>query len=155
MTIPPPELRPEDFTRTYDLPDTLTAGIPTCAQPGEPGSHWVARGLMAECCALLLARPLNLDHIEHPHTLFITATISLASTVLSSDPVGHVACVDLVVIEHSHQWALILDNRLLAVGRHLPSPHHLASLVQAAYLAGRSAEPDTCRGPVPRPRHLW
>ena len=50
MTPTTPELRPDDF-RPYDLPDTLDTNIPTRRVPGEPGIHWVARGLLAETCA--------------------------------------------------------------------------------------------------------
>lgn len=59
MTGPTLELSPQDFTSTYPLPDGVESLIPTCAQPDEPGAHWVARGLLVETCARLLARPLS------------------------------------------------------------------------------------------------
>jgi hypothetical protein len=155
VTIPPYDLRADDFTRTYDLPESLTANIPPLAQPGEPGAHWLARGLMAETCARMLARPVNLDLIEQPHTIFISALISLASTVLSSDPLGDVVSIELVLVKHTRQWALIYRDRMIAVGVDVPAPAYLADLVHAAHLHGRTAPTDTCRGPVHPPKHLW
>jgi hypothetical protein len=155
MTIPPPELRPEDFTRTYDLPESLTASIPPLSQPGEPGSHWLARGLMAETCARMLARPMNLDLIEQAHTIFVSALISLASTVLSSDPLGDVVSIELVLVKHSRQWALIYRDRMIAAGINVPAPAYLADLVHTAHLHRRTAQTDTCRGAAHPPKHLW
>ena len=153
MTPTSAELRPDDF-RSYTLPDSLDATIPTCPVPGEPGIRWVARGLMVETCAQLLGRPISLDLYDHPHTVFIQALISLSSTVLSTEPLGDLASVELVVVKQDSRWALIVDNRLLAMGINVPSPAHLAGLVAADHHRRRSAEP-TCRRPVTPPKHLW
>ena len=72
MTPTSAELRPDDF-RSYTLPDSLDATIPTGPVPGEPGIHWVARGLMVETCAELLGRPISLDLYDHPHTVWSAA----------------------------------------------------------------------------------
>ena len=153
MTPTTAELRPDDF-RSYTLPDSLDATIPTGPVPGEPGIHWVARGLMVETCAQLLGRPISLDLYDHPHTVFIQALISLSSTVLSTEPLGDLASVELVVVKQDSRWALIVDNRLLAMGLNVPSPAHLAGVVAADHHRRRSAQP-TCRGPVTPPKHLW
>jgi hypothetical protein len=153
MTPTTPELRPDDF-RPYTLPDSLDATIPTRCVPGEPGIHWVARGLIAEACAQLLGRPISLDLLDHPDTVFIHALICLSSTVLSAEPLGDVTTVELVVAKQDSRWALIVDNRLLGLGINVPSPAHLGGLVAAGDHRRRSAEP-TCRGPVTRPTHLW
>ena len=153
MTPTTPELRPDDF-RPYTLPDSLDTSIPTRCVPGEPGIHWVARGLMAETCAQLLGRPISLDLIDHPHTVFVHALISLSSTVLSVEPLGDLTTVELVVVKQDSRWALIHDNRLLALGIGVPSPAHLAGLVGDSDHQRRSAQP-TCRGPVTPPTHLW
>ena len=52
------------------------------------------------------------------------------------------------------RWALIVDNRLLALGVNVPSPAELASLIVDSHHQRRSSEP-TCRGPITRPKHLW
>jgi hypothetical protein len=148
-----PDLRPDDF-RPYTLPDSLETSIPTQCVPGEPGIHWVARGLMAETCAQLLGRPISLDLLDHSDTVFIHALISLSSTVLSAEPLGDVTTVELVVAKQDSRWALIADNRLLGLGINVPSPAHLARLVAADHHRRRSPHP-TCRGPVTRPTHLW
>jgi hypothetical protein len=153
MTPTTAELRPDHF-RPYTLPDSLEATIPTCPVPGEPGIHWVARGLMVETCAQLLGRPISLDLYDHAHTVFIQALISLSSTVLSAQPLGDLASVELVVVKQDSRWALIVDNRLLAMGVNLPSPAYLAGLVAADHHRRRSAQP-TRRGPVTPPEHLW
>ena len=153
MTPTTADLRPDDF-RPYDLPDSLDAAIPTHAVPGEPGIHWVARGLIAETCAQLLGRPISLDLLDHPHTVFIHALISLASTVLSAEPLDDIASVELIVVKQDSRWALIADNRLLAIGVNVPSPAHLAGLIAADDHRRRSAQPN-CRGPVTPPTHLW
>jgi hypothetical protein len=148
-----PELRPDDF-RAYDLPDSLDATIPARMVPGEPGIHWVARGLTVETCAQLLARPISLDLLDHPYTVFINALISLSSTVLSAEPLGNLTTVELVVAKQDSRWALIADNRLLALGVNVPSPAHLAGLIAANHHQRRNAE-SACRGPVAPPKHLW
>ena len=153
MTPTTPELRPDDF-RPYTLPDSLDTTIPTRCVPGEPGIHWVARGLTAETCSQLLARPISLDLLDHPNTVFIHALICLSSTVLSAEPLGDVTAVELVVAKQDSRWALIVDNRLLGLGINVPSPAHLAGLVAANDHRRRNTEP-TCRGPVTRPTHLW
>ena len=122
--------------------------------PGEPGINWVARGLMVETCAQLLGRPISLDLLDHPNTVFIHALISLSSTVLSAEPLGDLATVELVVAKQDSRWALLGDNRLIDLGVNVPSPAHLAGLVAADHHQRRSAQP-TCRGPVSRPTHLW
>ena len=153
MTPTTPELRADDF-RPYTLPDSLDTTIPTRCVPGEPGIHWVARGLLTETSAQLLGRPISLDLLDHRHTVFIHALISLSSTVLSAEPLGDLTTVELVVAKLDSRWALLVDNRLLGLGINVPSPAHLASLVATAHHRRRSAQP-TCRGPVTRPTHLW
>jgi hypothetical protein len=153
MTPTTPEFRPDDF-RPYTLPDSLDTTIPTRPIPGEPGMYWVARGLMAETCAQLLGRPISLDLLDHPHTVFIHALILLSSTILSAEPLGDLTTVELVVAKQDSRWALIVDNRLLALGVNVPSPAHLAGVVAVGDHWRRSAQP-TCRGPVTRPKHLW
>jgi hypothetical protein len=153
MTRTTPELRPDDF-RPYTLPESMETTIPTQCVPGEPGIHWVARGLITETSAQLLGRPISLDLLDHPNSVFIHALISLSSTVLSAEPLGDITTVELVVSKHDSRWALIADNRLLGLGINVPSPAHLAGLVTADHHRRRSADP-TCRGPVARPTHLW
>ena len=153
MTPSTPELRPDDF-RPYDLPECLDTSIPTRTVPGEPGIHWIARGLIAETCAQLLGRPISLDLLDHPNTVFIHALISLASTVLSAEPLGDLTTVELVVVKQDSRWALLADNRLLGLGINVPSPAHLAGLVASDHHRRRSAQP-TRRGPATRPTHLW
>lgn len=154
MTIPPYDLQADDF-RSYQLSDSLDATIPLTAQPGEPGTHWLARGLMAEIYPRLLARPVTLQVIEHEHIVFISAVISLASTVLSSDPLGDLASVDLILVKDTARWALMLQNRMIATGRDVPPPRYLADIAHAAQQSRRSALPDSCRGPMNPPSHLW
>jgi hypothetical protein len=153
MTPTTAELRPDDF-RSYTLPDSLNATIPTGPVPGEPGIHWLARGLMVETCAQLLGRPISLDPYDHPHTVLIQALISLSSTVLSTEPLDDLASVELVVVKPDSRWTLIVENRLLAMGINVPSPAHLAGLVAADHHRRCSAQP-TRRGPVTPPEHLW
>ena len=153
MTPNTPELRPDDF-RSYTLSDSLDTTIASRTVPGEPGIHWVARGLMAETCARLLGRPISLDLLDHPNTVFTHALISLSSTVLSAESLGDVTTVELVVAKQDSRWALVVDNRLLGLGINVPSPAHLAGLVAADHYRRRSPQP-TCRGPVTRPTHLW
>jgi hypothetical protein len=153
MTPNTPELRPDDF-RPYTLPDSLDTTIPSRSVSGEPGIHWVARGLMAETCAQLLGRPISLDLLDHGNTVFINALISLSSTVLSAEPLGDLTNVELVVAKQDSRWALLDDNRLLGLGINVPSPAYLASLVAADDHRRRSPQP-ICRGPVTRPTHLW
>jgi hypothetical protein len=154
MTIPPYDLQADDF-RSYQLPDSMDATITATAQPGEPAVHWLARGLMAETCQRLLARPVTLQVIEHEHTVFISAVVSLASTVLSSDPLGDLTSVDLILIKHTARWALMLGDRMIATGQNVPAPRYLAEIAQIVQVSRRSAQPDTCRGPVNPPTHLW
>ena len=153
MTPTTPDLRPDDF-RPYTLPDSLDTTIPTRCVPGEPGIYWVARGLMAETCAQLLGRPISLDLLDHQSTVFVHALISLSSTVLSAEPFGDLTTIELVVAKQDSRWALIVDNRLLAIGTNVPSPAHLAGLVAASDHQRRSPQPP-CRGPVTPPKHLW
>lgn len=154
MTIPPYDLQADDF-RSYQLPDTLDATIAATAQPGEPATHWLARGLMSETCQRLLARPITLQVIDHEHIVFISAVVSLASTVLSSDPLGDLASIDLVLVKHTAGWALMLDDRMIAAGRNIPPPRYLAEIAHTVQVSRRSAQPGTCRGPVNPPTHLW
>ena len=68
-TIPPYDPRADDF-RSYQLPDSLDATIPVTGQPSEPGTHWLARGLMAELYPRLLARPVTpAGHRARAHRL--------------------------------------------------------------------------------------
>ena len=76
MTPTIPDLRPDDF-RPYTLPGSLETAIPTRSVHGEPGIHWIARGLIVETSAQLLGRPIRLDLLDHPHTVFIHALISV------------------------------------------------------------------------------
>ena len=154
MTIPPYDLQADDF-RSYRLPDSLDATIPVAAQPGEPGTHWLARGLMAEVSQRLLARPVTLQVIEHEHIVFIYAVISVASTVLSSDPLGDLLSVDLVVVKRTARWALMLQDRMIATGLQVPPPRYLAEIADTVHASRRSAQPDVCRGPSNPPSHLW
>ena len=154
MTIPPYDLQADDF-RSYRLPDSLDATIPAAAQPGEPGTHWLARGLMAELSQRMLARPITLQVVEHEHIVFISAVLSLASTVLSSDPLGNLISVDLVLIKHTARWALMLQDRMIATGGNVPPPRYLAEVADAVHVSRRSAQPDTCRGSSNPPSHLW
>lgn len=154
MTTGIPDFRPDDFLRTYELHDSLESMIPTGAEPDEPGTHWVARGLMAESCARLLGRPLTLDFFSRQKLVVISAGISLASTVLSTNPLDMVATVDLFLSVDSGRWALVLQNRMISIGTHLPSPAQLADEVLAAYCGRRGPQPDTCRAVTP-PSHLW
>jgi hypothetical protein len=147
------ELRPDDF-RPYTLPDSLDTTIPTRCVPGEPGIYWVARGLIAESCAQLLGRPISLDLLDHPHTVFIHALISLSSTVLSAEPLDDLTTVELALAKQDSRWALLGDNRLLGLGINVPSPAHLAGLVAAGHHRRRSPQP-TCGEPVNQPNHLW
>ena len=155
MTRQIPELRAEDFVRSYDLAPTVDSTIPTQARPCEPGAHWVARGLMTETCAQLLGRPVRLEYFEHQHLTYVTAHVSLASTILSSDPLGAVVAVDLILGRPGGRWALLFTDRLIGTGAYLPSPRYLAGLVAADHDARRRPCTQTCRGTVERPTHLW
>ena len=154
MTIPPYDLQADDF-RDYHLPPSLTGDVSPLPRPDEPGTHWLARGLMAETSQRLLARPIALELTEQEHTTSISAVMSLASTVWSTDPLGDLLSADLILIPRTDRWALILQNRMIATGPDVPSPRYLADLVHAAYDARRIPAPDTCRGPVTPPSHLW
>ena len=155
MTATPLQLAPQDFVRSYDLIDTIDATIPTRAQPGEPGTHWVARGLLAETCAQLLGRPIALEYYEKHQVVFISARLSLAATVLSSDPFGALLGVDLLISRVSGRWALLSGDRMLGSGLQLPSPAYLAGLVAESYASGRETVGGPCRAPVARPKYLW
>src|SRR6185312_8419389 len=100
-----------------------------------------------ETCAQLLGRPISLDLHDHRNTAFIQALISLASTVLSADPLDDLTTVELVVAKQDSRWALIVDNRLLGLGVNVPSPAYLAGLVADGDHRRRSPQPP-CRGPV-------
>jgi hypothetical protein len=154
MAIPSYDLRADDF-RPYQLPLSIAGTIPPIPWPEEPGTHWLARGLMAETCQRLLARPINLEYTEHEHIIFISAVMSLASAVWSTDPLGDLLSADLILVKRTGRWALILQNRMIATGPHVPPPRYLADLVGAAYDARRSPAPDSCRGPATPPSHLW
>ena len=154
MTIPPYDLRADDF-RDYHLPPSITGDVSPIPWPDEPGTHWLARGLMAETTRRLLARPIALELTEQKHTTSIAAVMSLASTVWSTDPLGDLLSADLILVPRTGRWALILQNRMIATGLHVPSPRYLADLVHVAYDARRRPAPDTCRGPATPPTHLW
>lgn len=154
MTTTADQLLPDDF-RPYNLIPTTDSTIPTRALPGEPGSHWVARGLMVETCAQLLGRPVRLEHYLHEHLTYISAHVSLASSILASDPLGAVVAVDLMIGRDTRRWALIFQNRIIGTGQDLPSPRHLAGLAATVLDDRRRPITDTCRGPVERPSHLW
>lgn len=154
MTSPAPDLLPEDFVRDYTLPEGVDAMIPTSLQPDEPGIHWVARGLLTETCLRLLGRPVALDYLEKQHITFVSATISLASTVLSSNPCDVLVSVDLLLNRDTGWWVLGFRDRMVATGRQLPSPSHLAELISIEHDRGRRPL-DVRRGPVTEPKHLW
>ena len=154
MTIPPYDLQADDF-RSYRLLDSLDATIPVAAQPGEPGTHWFARGLMAEVSQQMLGRPITLQVIEHEHIVFISAVVSLTTTVLSSDPLGDLLSVDLVLVKHTRRWALMLQHRMIATGLDVPAPRYLAEIAVTVQASRRAAQPDSCRGLMNPPSHLW
>lgn len=154
MTIPPYDVRADDF-RDYHLPPSITGDVSPLPWPNEPGTHWLARGLMAEVSRRLLARPIALELTEQEHVTVISAVMSLASTVWSTNPVGDLLSADLILVRRTDRWALIVQNRMIATGLRVPSPRYLADLVHAAYDARRSPEPDVRRGPVTPPSHLW
>ena len=154
MTIPPYDLRADDF-RDYHLPPSIAGNVSPLLCPDEPGTHWVARGLMAEVSRRLLARPIALELTGQEHLTVISAVMSLASTVWSTDPLSDLLSADLILIPRTDRWALILQNRMIATGPRTPSPRYLADLVHTAYDARRYPEPDVHRGPVPPPSHLW
>ena len=151
MNCPTPDdLDPQDFTGTYPLPDGVEATIPTTAQPGEPGIHWVARGLLTESCARLLARPVSLDYHKRRCLTFVAATMSLAATVLSTDPRDVLATVELLLDRRTGRWVLTFRDRLIATGRYLPSPSALAELVAVEH--DRRRRP---LDPAALPEPLW
>ena len=154
MISPTPDLVPQDFVRDYTLPDGVDAMISTSPEPDEPGIRWVARGLLTETCARLLGRPVGLDYLEKQHITFVSATVSLASSVLSSSPCEVLVAVDLLLNRDTGWWVLGFRDRMVATGRHLPSPSHLAELVAAEHDRGRRPLPVR-RGPVAEPKHLW
>jgi hypothetical protein len=149
-----PDLAPQDFVGTYPLDDSVEATIPTTAQPGEPGIHWVARGLLTETCARLLARPISLDCIQQRHTTFVSAIVSLDSTVLSKDPRDVLVVVDLVLNRRTGRWILTCRDRIIAAGDCLPSPSHLAELVAIDY-DHRRQPLDPSQEAAIRSEHLW
>jgi hypothetical protein len=155
MTPQKYELIPDHFTRSYDLAPTVDSTISNRAQPGEPGAHWVARGLMVETCAQMLGRPVRLDYREREHVTYATAYVSVASSIVTSDPLGAVIAVDLLISRSSGRWTLIVQDRVVGTGPYMLSPSHLAGLVLADHHQRRSPSTATCRGPVERPKHLW
>ena len=149
-----PDLAPQDFVPTYTLLDRVEATIPTAAQPGEPGIHWVARGLLVETCARLLGHPVSLDCLERRQLTFVSVTVSLASTVLSSDPRDVLLAVELVLDRRTGRWVLIVRDRVIATGGCLPSPSYLAELVAVEYDRGRRPLDDS-QGLAAWPQPLW
>src|SRR5215203_6023332 len=92
-----PELKAEDFVRSSDLARR--------GQPGEPGAHWVARGLLTETCTRLLGRPLSLGYQDYPQAMtVISVHLSLASTVLSTDRADAVVAVKLLMNRDTGRW---------------------------------------------------
>jgi hypothetical protein len=148
------DLAPQDFTSTYSLPDSVEATIPVTVQPGEPGIHWVARGLLTETCTRLLARPVNLDLHEGRCLTFVSATVSMASTVASPDPRDALAEVDLLLDRRSGRWVLTFRDRIVGTGGCLPSPSFLAERVAIAYDRSRSPL-DSSRESAALPAPLW
>ena len=155
MTTTIPDLVPDDFVRSYDLAPTVDSMVSNRAKPGEPGTHWVARGLMVETCVQMLGRPVRLEYSEHEHVTFVSALVSLASSILTSDPLGALLSVDLLISRATGRWALLVQDRMIGTGPCVPSPSHLAGLVLADHHDRRSPITATCRGPVERPKHLW
>jgi hypothetical protein len=155
MTTPPPyDLCADDF-RDYRLPPSIAGNVPPALCLGEPGTHWLARGLTVETTARLLARPVAVEVTEQEHLTVISAVISLASAVWSTDPLGDLLSADLILVPRTRRWALIVQDRMTATGLNVPSPRYLADLVHEAYDARRRPAPDTCRGPATPPSHLW
>lgn len=148
------QLHPDDF-RPYTLAPTVDSMIPARAEPDEPGTRWVARGLMVETCQQLLGRPVRLEHYWREYLTYISVQVSLASSILTSDPLGAVVTIDLMIGRDTGRWALIFQDRMIGTGPELPSPQHLAGLVATDFDNRRRPITDTCRGPVERPRHLW
>lgn len=154
MRITALDLAPQDFVASYELPDGVDAMIPTSPQPDEPGLHWVARGLLAETCLRLLGRPVSLDYLDKQHITFVSATVSLASTVLSANPCDVLVAVDLLLNRDTGSWALGFRDRMIATGPCLPSPSQLAELVSVEHDRGRRPL-EVRQGPVEQPKHLW
>lgn len=154
MTSPTLNLSPQDFTSTYPLPCGVDTVIPTTAQPDEPGAHWIARGLLVETSARLLGRPVSLGYLERRRLTAISATVSLASTVLSTDPRDVLVTVDLLLDRGTGRWSLIFRERMIATGPCLPPPSWLAELVAIDHDRGRRPL-EVRRGPVAEPKHLW
>src|SRR5829696_8549049 len=125
MTPPQHELIPDHFIRSSNLAPTVDSVIPNRAQPGEPGTHWVARGLMVETCTQMLGRPVRLEYSEHEHVTYVSALVSLASSILTSDPLGALLSVDLLISRYTGRWALLAPDRMVGTGPCLPSPSHL------------------------------
>jgi hypothetical protein len=144
-----PCLRAEDFARSYDLHDGVDADIPLQAQPGEPGIHWVARGLLVETCLQPLGWPLSLGHYHYPAVMtVISVHLSLASTVLSTDGAEVVAAVELLLNRDTGRWGLLFTGRLIDARMHLPAPAFLADRIAAAHAARREPGPTARRRPV-------
>ena len=140
------ELIPDHFLRSYDLAPTVDSTVPNRAQPGEPGSHWVARGLLVETCGQLLGRPVRLEYCQHEHLTVISVYVSLACSILTSDPLGAVISVDLLIGRSTGRWALLVQDRMLGTGPHLPSPSHLTRLVSADRRAAAKKDGKRCSG---------
>jgi hypothetical protein len=61
----PRQLTPDDYHRTYELPDDVDTNISRAPQLGEPGALWAARGILLETSRHLSGRPLRLRYAEH------------------------------------------------------------------------------------------
>lgn len=136
MTIGFPDLVPVDFTRDYE--PTSDLAIP------EPGICWVARGLMVETCARLLGRPMSLELYALGHL----AVISLRVAVFGEP----VLFVDLTIGTDSGRWSLVVDDRVVDAGWHVPSPRQLADLVLDDHDTRHSPTIDETGE---QPTHLW
>ena len=149
MTSPTfPDLVPDDFTRTYTLGSTVEASIPTAARPGEPGIHWVARGLLVETGARLLAEPVSVDCVEKRQITFVSVVLSLAATTVAPQAGDVLVTVELLLDRRSGRWGLTFADRLVGTGPWLPSPRWLAEQVAQAH--DRRCRPvELYEGPVP------
>lgn len=137
--LEPSELDAEDYLDPYDLPDTVDTAVPRTAQDDEPTGHWVARGLIAETCDRLAARPLSLDYIEHPHITFISALMVLPSAhwTTTADGAETVLTAELVLPRTGCRWTLLLDDRIIGTGAGLlPTPCWLADRIETALNEG-------------------
>lgn len=137
MLLELPDLRPEDFTHRYDLPDSVDSTIPTSTRPDEPTAHWTARGILAETCDRLTGHPISLGVREQRRSTVLTATVLLD---LDTDPTGEdprdILTVRVQLSRSTGHWVLTLNRAVIGEGVLLPSPRWLADRVETAYHEG-------------------